>query len=126
METIETPIYSTNGNVISRSKAIIAGTTFSMRNITSVRTTYNSQSRSAGIICFAVAALLLAVKYYGGAVFVLILGFICVSVKPTFTIVIMTTNGKEFGALRTHDPAEAKRIVDAFNQAIEQLSLIHI
>jgi len=38
--------------------------------------------------------------------------------KPAYTIVVLTTNGKEFGAFKTNDPAEAKKVIAALNTAI--------
>lgn len=125
MQQAETPIYSSNGNVISRSKAIIAGTTFAMRNVTSVRASGDDRQQKLGWILIAVGIIIAIAAFkdaWGIALAVALLGVAFLMLcKPTYTVVIMTTNGKEFGALRTHDSSEAKRIVDAFNQAIEQV-----
>lgn len=45
--------------------------------------------------------------YFEGFVLVICGGLFLLRSKPTYTVVIMTTNGKEFGRFKTTDRAEA-------------------
>lgn len=124
------PLYAdANGNIVTRSRAVIAGVTYPIANITSVRTASKGDIQPVGIILGLVGL------FIGGSAFghsgagamgsgisglaIFILGAVVMSRSSAQHYVIIGTSAREQTALTSKDPAIIRAICEALNQAID-------
>jgi hypothetical protein len=123
----EEVIYSDNNVSVTTSRIMIRGTTYALRNITSVKMTITPARQGcavalivAGVICAATAlgsksGAAPALALGGLIAGVGILGFF--SSKPEYHVTIASSSG-EVRALSAKNEAYIKKVVDAVNEAI--------
>lgn len=118
----EQPLYQNGSTFISNARAVIAGTTFAIGGISSVRTQVETKRNYwPGLIVFLVAFFW---GIFSGYSIIIGIGslaaiVILIATRPVTTYKIITvTQGREFGMLTTTDSEEATKIVAALNEAI--------
>jgi hypothetical protein len=128
----EESIYSDDTVSITTARVMISGTTYALRNITSVSMTYTPAKRAPGIalLIFGVLVLLLARMYFhdqavhAGLVALLVavvmmsggIFLICVA-KPNFHVSLSSSSG-ESDALTSKDRRYIEKVVAGINDAI--------
>ena len=127
----EENIYSDNNVSVTTARVIISGTTYALRNITSVRMTTTPASSGCAVVLIVLGAisLLVALGTFGrdaGAGFVALLfaaGILAAgifwlrSLKSSFHVTIASSSG-EARALTSTDRAYIDKIVGSINEAI--------
>ena len=118
----EQPLFADNVVTVTRTRAIIAGTTYAMANITSVRTFI--EPRPVAVItlgallmvCGFGLAMVLAEAWavFGIGLLIAVLWFF---IKPKHWVRIATA-GVESNAAFSHDPVWTAAVVGAINHAI--------
>jgi multisubunit Na+/H+ antiporter MnhC subunit len=120
-------IYTDTNVSVSTSRVIISGTTYALRNITSVKMTFTPAKQGCAIALIIVGALgaLGGLASKDGVVPALIVGAIVIGLgvlwfraaKPDYHVTIASSSG-EGNALTARDKGYIKKIVDAINEAI--------
>lgn len=124
----ETVYLDEGGVLVSSARVCIAGVTYPLRNITSVKTLREDPGNGAVILSITVMMAGLGVAVIGGLSEVGVVGLCVLAVgigilvmwmkeKPKHWVV-MGTAGTEQQALLSHDGAWIARVVAAINQAI--------
>lgn len=124
----EEVIYSDNTVSVSTSRIVISGTTYALRNITSVKMTFAPAKTGCAVALIVLGALILVGglaqggqtiigAVFGGAI-VGGLGFLWLrSCKADYFVTIASSSG-EVRALTSKDKAYVEKIVGAINDAI--------
>jgi uncharacterized protein DUF6232 len=120
-------IYTDNNVSVSTSRVIISGTTYALRNITSVKMTFTPARQGCAIVLIILGVLfvLCLVGVKGGAAPGLIIGAVLVgagvlwlrAAKPDYHVAIASSAG-ERPAMTHKDKAYIEKVVDAINEAI--------
>ncbi|MBT0723782.1 hypothetical protein HH682_04860 [Rosenbergiella sp. S61] len=124
---METPIYSDNQVLVTKSRFVSLGTTYAMSGITSTRLLKKKPSYGAPlfILFFAVVGLFHFYSPFDGLKFLgsVLVGIGCVfyliKLRPDYTIVIKTASG-EVEALTSKDKVFVESVLGSVNQAIIQ------
>lgn len=120
----EKTFYSDNSVQVTSSRVVMPGTTYALRNISSVRTLVFTPSHSLDIalIVIGIIILLIGISSSAGAAFVgLILagaGIALFMTKKPDYLVRLGTNAGEQDGIRSKDKVYIDRIVNAINESI--------
>jgi membrane-bound ClpP family serine protease len=126
----EEVIYSDSIVTVSTSRIVISGTTYALRNITSVKMTFAPAKTGCAIALIIVGAIVLIGGFSQGSYGILPgivigaiiggLGFLWLqSSKPDYFVTIASSSG-EVRALTSKDKTYVEKIVGAINDAIVQ------
>jgi hypothetical protein len=120
----ETTFFSDELVQITNARAVLANTTYSLANITSVSATYQPTSPTVlylGIMLVLLAVLLFFVSLWPLGVLLLLIGAACIGIWFMMDVkycVQIGTAGTEVDALESTDEAYIQKVVDALNEAI--------
>ena len=117
----EKTFFNANGISVTNARVVIAGQTYAMSGITSVRAIEEKPSRKGSIILGIIGIIFLLI----GQSSTIIIGIIGIALavvwfiltKPTYHIGLVSASG-ESKALNSKDSAYISKIVNAINEAI--------
>ena len=123
--TAERTYYSDeNGVRITRTRAIFGSTTYSMANLSSVRTVVRPPNRSRGISTALVGIVTLVIGYNTGVeitaagVVIILLGILIASMAKGIYYVMISSSSGESKAISSSDKDYINSITQALNEAI--------
>lgn len=123
MATEQTYYSDEKGVRITGTRAIFGSTTYSMANISSIRTDQEPAKRIPGVVTAIIGLILLFMGY--SEVWLVIIGIVILGIgvlmalraKGTYHVKITSASG-EATALSSNDEGYVRRIVNAVNEAI--------
>lgn len=106
------------GNLISPSRAVIAGTTYPMQNISSVRMGVQEPPTLAAVGVGFFAVIFIIAQAWGFAVIFGLTTLAIATMRKRSWIVVLSTAGQERAALKSTKKEEIEAVVAALNKAI--------
>lgn len=116
----EKSFYNNNGVTVTNARFIVAGQTYTMSGVTSVKTGQTGQedpSRTGPIVLGIVGLLALGGAWYIGLPLIALAIYWWTQQKPTLPVVLSSSSG-EAQALSSQDAAYIQAVVKALNNVI--------
>lgn len=114
----EKSFFEYEGVKVTNSRFIVDSQTFAMSNITSVKASEESPSRTGPILFLVVGALGLLGGAFAFGVICILIGGVWMAVQKTYYHVVLTTAGGESKALTSVQKNYVEQVVRALNDAI--------
>lgn len=113
----ERVILNEGGVFITATRAVFGSTTYSIRNLTAVRSSAKMEPAVAALFALVIGAVAVFSNPFFGVPILAIGAWSLWKRKTTYSVVLATSGGEE-SAFNSANPDEVKRIVAALNEAI--------